>query len=170
MFAIHHEPTLADSIASFSASVEGMADLRLVRAVDETVDALCAEAKLYRNMAVLGRAITARIASLPVEPGVYVDAEGTLEAGLDEVANRFESLLSTLTAKKGAVDQDARLHAAHCDMLHSAYDDALVALATLIEVTKDMRAATIRHDLAAESRNVPVHESVQSLKAAILAQ
>ena len=170
MFATHHEPTLADSIASFSASVEGLADLRLVRAVDETVDALCAEAKLYRNMAVLGRAITARIASLPVAVDVYIDPEDTLEAGLDEVASRFESLLSALTARKGTVDQDSRLRTSHCDMLHSAYDDALVALATLIEVAKDMRAATIRHDLAAEPRNVPVHVSVQSLKAAILAQ
>jgi len=100
-----------------------MPDLRLVWLVDETMDALCAEARLYRNMAVLGRAITARIALFPVEqPEVYVDADGTLEAKLDEVASRFESLLSTFTAKKGAVNQDSRLRAAHCDMLHSAYD------------------------------------------------
>ncbi|HQW81258.1 MAG: hypothetical protein IPF83_00950 [Rhodanobacteraceae bacterium] len=161
-------PTIGQTIHSFTESFDGLADLRVARVVDETVDALLAEAKFYRGHAVLGRSIIARIVEQTPSPGEFMDEAGDLEAGLREVIDRAESMLSLWTASKGKIDGDKRLSSGHCDMLHSSYDDALVALATLIETSKDMLAAVISHDLKAEPRSDKTFSSVRELHASIL--
>jgi hypothetical protein len=162
------DPTIFDTVNAFADAAEGFADLRLVRAVDDTVDSLCVLAKIYRAHAVTGRALVSQIKEAPVLAGTFMDPEARLEEALDEMISRSEAYLSTLTAKKDCIDRDSALTSAHCDMLHTSYDDALVALAQLIEVAKDMRAAVISHDLAAEVRDGAVYESPQALRAALL--
>lgn len=75
--------------------------------------------------------------------------------------------MSGLTAKKGYIDRDKGLSSAHCDMLHTAYDDALLAIALTIEVAKDMRAAIIAHDLASEPRDGRIYPTVEALRSEI---
>ena len=161
-------PSLTETINSFAESFEGLVDLRVAHAVDETVDTLQAETKFYRAHAVIGRAIIARIDSLEVVPGKYLDPDGTLEDGLDEVINRGESDLTMLTAKKGCIDGDPQLSKSLCDVLHGSYDDTLVALACLTEVAKDMRAAIVARDLKAEPRGGKAYSTAAELRNAIL--
>lgn len=162
------EPSLSETINSFTESFEGLVDLRVARAVDETVDALQAETKFYRGHAVIGRAIISRITNLPITSGVYLDDGGNLEDELDEVIGRSEAWLSTLTSKKGCIDTDPGLSPSLCDVLHGAYDDTLVAMACLIEVAKDLRAAIVSHDLRAEPRGGMVYVRVPDMRTAIL--
>ena len=170
MFTAQHTPTIPETIHSFAEAAEGLADLNLVRVVDATVDALLASAKFYRNHAVLGRSIIAQINDAPVVAGTYLDPDYKLTAGLAELAERHADTLSAMTIKKGAIDEDSRLSGSHCDMLHTAYDDALLFLATLIEVTKDMRAAVISYDLKAEPRGGASYASATEMHTALLRQ
>lgn len=160
-------PSIFETIGAFAETSEGNADLRIHRDVDSTVEALLAERKFLRGHAVTGRAITENIRNLSLVVGSYLDVEGMLVDTLTELIERDEDYLVTMTAQKGCIDGDRRLNSSHCDMLHSAYDEVLVELACLIEVTKDMRAAIIARDLAAEPRDGPVYENVVELRRAI---
>lgn len=162
--------SIGETIHFFAESFEGLADLRLVRAVDETVDVLLAEAKFYRGHAVTGRSIITKITSMLAKAGEFMDESGELESTLREVIDRCETLLSLWAAKKGTIDCDGRLAHGHCDMLHSAYDNALVALARLNETTKNTLAAVISHDLKAETWDGKVYVDVHDLHADILKQ
>lgn len=164
----HDFPSIFDEVGSFTTTAEGLADLGLHRQVNETVDVLLAETRFYNGMIGTGAALISRIREEKPAPEAYLDPNGDLEESLLAIADRYESYLSRMTAKKGCIDGDNRLSESHCDMLHSAYDDELVALACFIETVKDMAAAISRHDLIASPRNVAVHESVQDLRAAIL--
>jgi hypothetical protein len=163
-------PSLEETIQSFVESFDGLADLRLARAVDETGHVLAADAKLYRNHAVIGRAIIAKVTELPPQTGRFIDAHGDLEELLREVIGRSEGLLSLWTDKKGGIDTDARLSHGHSDLLHSTYDDALVALARLIETAKDMLASVIAHDLKAEAWDGKTYIDPSLMHADILRQ
>lgn len=170
MFTAQQTPTISETLHSFAEASEGLADLRLVREVDKTVDTLLAAAKFYRSHSVLGRGIIGRINEPPVVAGELIDPDYQITSGLAEIAERHSDALSEMTIRKGAVDRDSRLTGSHCDMLHSAYEDALLALASLIETSKDMRAAVITHDLAAEPRGGKTYTSAKEMCAAILAQ
>lgn len=155
--------TVFDSISAFTSAAEGMADLRVAKAVDETVDSLCAIAKFYLGHASIGRAMIASIKDRKVVVGEYLDPEGAAETALDAMIQRSEGDLATLTVKKGYIDRDRDLSKAHCDMLHTAYEDALDAMANVIDVAKDMRAAIIAHDMAAEPRNGKTYSDAREL-------
>lgn len=157
---------MASQIGSFANAAEG-ASLELHNQVERTVDALCAKSRLLCGLGDLGASFVSALNAVPVRTGEYIDANDTLIAGLDSVADGFESALPILTLKKGAIDKDDRLHDSHCDMLHSAYDDMLNAVARLSEIAKDLRAAIIRHDLAAEPRDGDSHGSGESLIASL---
>lgn len=166
--SLKKDMTIADAVVSFTDTVEGLADLGLHRAVDQTVDALAAHVKTYHGIANVGRAVVQVTRTSTVRVGEYMDPDDKLVDGLGELVPRFESALTVLTAKKGCIDTDDRLNESHCDMLHSSYDDMLVALACVIEVTKDLQAAIISHDLAAEPRDGARFASVAELKRGIL--
>ncbi len=57
-----------------------------------------------------------------------------------------------LLLKKESIDHDEALGDDHCELLHTAYDRNISALAGLIESTKNLRAAVISHDIKAEPR------------------
>lgn len=162
-----NEPSLYEAVTSFVDAAESVADLRLLKAVDETVDALGAARRFYVAHNTAGRALTAKLRGMEVVSGRYLDPEDKLIDMLSEGIDRSESELATMVAKKAAVDDDGRLGDHHCDMLHGAFDDAITALGLMIDVIHEMRAAVIAHDLAAEPRDVPAYANVLELKRAI---
>lgn len=161
------EMTVAEAVHSFTDTVEGLADLGLHRKVDRTVDALTAHVKMLNGLMNIGRGVIQVVSNVVVETGQYLDPEDKLVDALSELALRLESTLTTLTAKKGCIDRDSRLNESHCDLLHSSYEDLLVAIACVIEVNKDLQAAVITHDLAAEPRNGQRFSTVAELTAGI---
>ncbi len=166
--SLKKDMTIADAVVSFTDTVEGLADLGLHRAVDETVDAIAAHVKTYHGIANVGRAVIQVTRTSTVRVGEYMDPDDKLVDALGGLVPRFERGLAVLTAKKGCIDTDARLNESHCDMLHTSYDDMLVALACVIEVTKDLQAAIISHDLAAEPRDGARFSTVEELRRGIL--
>ena len=165
---IDESPSIFDAVGSFAATAESAADLGLHRVVDETVDTLLAEAKFFNGMAGTGAVIISRIGEATPITGQYIDPDGALEDTLLEIIDRHESFLARMTAKKATIDRDNRLHESHCDMLHSAYNEELNAVAVFIETAKDMIAAMSCHDLAASPRDGAVYGSVDELRAAML--
>lgn len=164
------DPTgLIGDVSAFSEAAQGVADLHLHGEVEKTVDSLLAYRKFMHGHARTGRGIIERIRSGEVEEGGFMDPSDTLIDELEIMINRDEAHLSQMVAKKKSIDADDRLNASHCDMLHSAYDDYLGALACLIEVFREMREAIIDHDLAAEPRGKKVYRDLKSLKAALVA-
>lgn len=165
---IDESPTLFEAVGSYAAMAEGAADLGLHRLVDDTVDSVLAEAKFFNGTAEMGVMIIGKLSAVEPTPGLYIDAEGQLEEALQSIINRYESYLARMVAKKAAIDRDRRLEASHCDMLHSAYDDQLNAIARFIDVTKDLAACMARHDVAAAPRDGKVFGTVAELKAHML--
>ncbi len=166
--SLKNDMTIADAVVSFTDTVEGLADLGLHREVDKTVDALAAHVKTYNGIVKIGRAVLQVTRSATVRIGEYMDPDDKLVDGLADLVPRFEGALAVLTAKKGCIDEDYRLTESHCDMLHTSYDDLLVSLACVVEVTKDLQAAIISHDLAAEPRDGMRYASVAELRRGIL--
>ena len=155
------------SVANFTEMVEGAADLKLHRQVDETIEAIAAEVKFLRALTDNGASVREAIAGARPKQGQLIDPEDKLVDDLAELISRYEGYLSREIARKGCIDRDHRLNESHCEMLHSSYDQLLVEIACLTQVAKDIRAAIIAHDLAAETRSGKTYGSVAELAAAL---
>jgi hypothetical protein len=149
-------PTIQETILAFSDIAGSHVDLRLLCDIEETVDALVADRRTFSGLAKLGRNVEAMLRSRPVESGVLIDETGSLEDGIRETISHAERLLSILAGKKTCIDANNRLRAHHADQLHTAYADAVDAVALLVEAMKGVMAALIMHDLSAEPRTATV--------------
>jgi hypothetical protein len=165
---IEDSPTLSEAVGSFATMAEGAADLGVHRLVDGTVDTLLAEAKFFKGTADLGAIVLAKVASVKPTSEMYIDPDGQLDDILESIIDRYESYLAVMSAKKADIDLDGRLHESHCDMLHSAYDELLNAIARFIDTTKDIAACMARHDVAAAPRDGKVFATVDELEADLL--
>jgi hypothetical protein len=139
-------------VRSFLGAVEGAASLALLRQIDEAVDALVARGKAFGSLAEMGRRLAEVVGARETATGRYVDPDDELCSLLKDVAATIEADLPKLVARKSSIDRDSRLGEDHCELLHSAYDEAIAATGALVEAVKDLRAAIIRADLEAEPR------------------
>lgn len=140
------------AVGSFFETIDSGADLALHRDVEETVNELVRIRRFMDGAIGSGRVIVEAIRHAEIRPGHLIDSDGALYDQLGDLVDRFEKELTRLTAKKGCIDSDNSLNESHCDMLHSSYDDVLVSIACLIEVTRDMRETMASHDIEAEPR------------------
>lgn len=154
--------TLAAQMAALARTAEGTS-LYLLRAVDQTVDSLCWLAKALSGIGELAVLKRNEIREGKVLEGHYLDPEDKIISQLERATSHFENELPKLLISKGEIDKDHDLTADQKEMLHSAYGEALEEMAALVESVKDLRAAVISHDLAAEPRNVQAHESMADL-------
>jgi hypothetical protein len=155
---------VAVRLGVFVQTLEGTTSLALLRRIDETVDALIAQGKAFSGFTRWATMLTEGIATMEVTPGDFIDPDDAIVRDLKAVYDSIENQIPKLLQGKAAIDRDARLNADHCDLLHSAYDDAISASGAIVEAMKDVRAAVIRHDLAAEPRHGGVtYESVKDL-------
>lgn len=143
------------------------ATLGLLKAVDHTVDAMFGIEKVMREFASILIPATEYINNTEIAPGVYVDADDkaiNLAAGLSDSLKNF---LAVLVRKNAAVDKDGRLKDHHCEALHEAYEQAAGSVAELVEIVDELRRAMIRHDLAAEPRDLDKCGTVDELIASL---
>jgi len=153
---------LRESLTAFAPTAEGVS-LYLLRAINETVDSLQSLEKLANATSEAGEQLRKAITGRAVVEGSYLDADDTainlFEAGI----RALEEHLPTLLLRKGSIDGDSSLDASQADLLHTSYDRCIDSVACLIESMKNLRAAVITHDLAAEPRPVQIFDSTEDL-------
>lgn len=155
-----------DSLVRFLGMVEGTS-LYVLRAIDETVTTLETEQKLMDAVGEAALAVIADIRADTPKVGLFFDPEDVVINGLEKSYQLLESSLPRIVKKKAAIDHDSRLQADRCEELHAAYDSNIESIATLIEAVKDLRAAIIAHDLAAEGLPGEKFDSVPELVRAL---
>lgn len=139
-------------LEAFVKTAEGTASLTLLRQIDRTVDEWLASAKTFTGLAEIGTVLATMIDRRAVQTGTFIDPDDALVTELRQTGELLEQAIPKLLAFKGAIARDRRLNEDHCDLLHSAHDEFIGAAGALVEAVKNLRAAIIRHDLAAEPR------------------
>lgn len=139
-------------IATIARSTETVS-LELLRAIDETVDALAGVAKVASGQAELISSVTAEVTDATPSPGAYIDPDDRIIDTMMRTAGELKNSLTVLVRRRAAVDGDGRLRDHHCEALHEAFEAAIAAIAELADSLDTARAAIITHDLKAEPRD-----------------
>lgn len=153
---------LRDTLSAFAPSVGGTS-LYLLRMVEDTVDGLQAEERLAEATAATARRLTERVAECAVIEGEFLDPADEALRTIECAYKAVEEHLPGFMVAKNSIDSDPELDAQNKELLHACYDRMISALAELVESSKDLCAAVIRHDLAAEPRNGKAFKSVDEL-------
>jgi hypothetical protein len=153
---------LRDRLSAFGSSVEG-SSLYLLRAINQTVDSLQTEERLAAAVAEVAEKMTIDIQKSDIVLGSYVDPEDIAINGIEAGYRALEERLPSMLTWQSSIDRDASLNPDQCDLLHTAYDRCIGTIARLIEATKNLRAAVISHDLAAEPRPTQYFDSPKDL-------
>ncbi|HWJ33896.1 MAG TPA: hypothetical protein VNR70_01440 [Steroidobacteraceae bacterium] len=143
---------LSDRLSAFGASVEGTS-LYLLRAIETTVDNLEAGERLARAVSENANLLITMIGGKKRVVGQMLDPDDKVINELETAYHGLEQHLPKMLLKKNCIDDDDQLDEGHCEVLHTAYDRHIEAFARLIESAKNLRAAIITHDLAAEPRS-----------------
>ena len=139
------------------------ASINLIDAVDGTVDALVGLAGVMNGFNRMIASICEEVATAECIEGRYIDANDEAVDALGHAASSLKDQLTSLERKRASIDKDARLNGHHCESLHDAYEQAIEAVAELAESCMQMRAAIIRHDLAAEPRSGEAFATAEAL-------
>jgi hypothetical protein len=156
------ESDLSDRLSAFGTSVEGTS-LYLLRAIENTVDNLEAGERLARATSEHASLLASTIRQREAVVGHMLDPDDKAINDLESAYRALEQSLPKMLLKKESIDRDDQLGEHHCDLLHTAYERNISAFAELIESTKNLRAAVIAHDLAAEERSQQSFESMGEL-------
>jgi len=153
---------LAESLSAFAPVVQAQS-LYLLRAFESTMDHLGTGSRLAESVAVAARELTARLRDVVPAKGTYIDPDDVMVSRIEEGYRVLEEHLPVITVKKAAIEADRQLKPEQCDALHCGFDEYVSAIAELIEAAKDLRAAVISHDLAAEPRGQSHYDSAREL-------
>lgn len=146
------EPTaLADSVSAFAPLVETQS-LYLLRAFESTIDNLGTSTRGAISTTETALQLAAKVRKAKVEVGVLFDPDDVAISSIETGYRGLEEHLPVITVKKAAAETDGSLRPEQCDALCACFDEYVEAVARLIEAAKDLRAAIISHDLAAEPR------------------
>lgn len=150
------------------AQLSETASLRLLAAIDGTVDALVGVEKVISGLSTMLANAADEIQSMPMVEGVYIDEDDTAIDAMARAASQLKTFLTNLVLRRRAIDEDARLKNHLCEALHDAYECTIGEVAGLIEVLENTRSAIISHDLKAEPRgNLESFSSVEKLIASL---
>lgn len=166
-----HETVIdtGNRIAGIARSTES-ASLGLLADINGTVDAMTAIAQVMSGFSKMLTTVRDGINGCKVVEGSFIDPDDVAIDSLVSAANQLKERLPVLVRKKGSIDCDCRLKEHHCEALHDAYDQAIEAVADLIEVLEETRQEIISYDLKAEPRDTESFETVESLIASLRAQ
>lgn len=126
----HHTSVLSDELHAYATSIEGTS-LYLLRAIEETVDALVSEERLARAQAELADLLTGRIRALKASPGRFIDPDDAIINVFETAYQQLEGTLPRMLQKKASIDKDGNLNDGHCERLHDAYEAWLNTVASL---------------------------------------
>jgi uncharacterized membrane protein len=152
MITVTCAPSLQTAISALSQAAGGVVDLRL-RAINDADDALGNVRQICVGLEQLARGIETELRAYPVVTGELIDPDFVLQDHLDDVIAQAVNLLASLAGKRASMNKNVHPHEQHQDLLHSALDETVDAMALLIEALKDMKAALIIHEMNAYPRN-----------------
>jgi hypothetical protein len=155
------ESVTEQSLAAASM-VRGLTStLTLLRQIETTVDSLCALSRWLKNQCEFAEHTLRRVENLKPTNGKYIDPDDEAIDSMNSAAAAMEKELSKLVMKKSTIDRDGHLRPDQREQLHSAYHEAIEALSYSADTIRSLRAAIIRHDMAAEPRDSSVYDSVK---------
>jgi hypothetical protein len=160
--AVHRAEVLREDLVAFAPYAE-TSSLYLIRAIERTLDSLHSEEEIAHAVAAKAVELTKRIKGAPVFSGHYLDPNDESIDFFETGYKALEERLPALLTKKSAIDHDRQLGEDHCETLRNSYDRAIDAVASLIEALKDLRAAIITYDLAAEPKPSEQYDSAGAL-------
>jgi hypothetical protein len=163
-----YNPSIRTSIFALSDTAEGVVDLRVLRVIDQTEEALMGVRKICGGVEQLARGVEVTLKACPVIAGELIDPDFSMQERLDEVIAQVVNILSVLAEKRAAVHQDSGLQDHHRALLYGTYDTVVDAVALLVDALKDLAAALIAHDLEADTRDVKSYPEIHELHSDIL--
>jgi hypothetical protein len=154
--------SLPNDVRAFGEFAESTS-LYLLRAITRTVDMLQAQEKVADAASGEATALTRRISAQRLVVGQFLDPGDIAINGLESGYKGLEESLPKLVSARDSLTEADPAMAGHSELLHTAFDRNISAVARLVECLKDVRAAIITHDLAAESAPRKSFKSVEDL-------
>lgn len=153
---------LRERLTQLAPVVEG-SSYYLLRTLERAADSLHEVQKLAEALTTSATSLAENIRAEEVVVARYLDPDDEAIDSIEDGYRALEDRLPQLLLGKSSMDADTRLAGEHSEFLHVAYDRCIAALAALIEASKDLRAAVISHDLAAEPRPSEAFDSADAL-------
>lgn len=144
-----------DRIAGIAQSTEAIS-IRLLNAIDGTVDAMQGIAKIMSGFSTMLCSTAQEIGAKTIVSGELIDPHDVAIDAMQRSVDQLKTFLTKLTLKQGTIDKDYRLKDHHCESLHDAYEEATGEISVLIEELEATRSAIISHDLQARPHDEKV--------------
>ena len=153
---------LREKLAALAPSLEG-SSLYVLRTIDRAVDAMQAAERYIQAFAGILQLQAKEIRDAPVVVGECIDPGDALVDKLEISYQLFEDTLPKLLLIKSRIEKDRTVAEDQRELVILGYDRTLEAMAAYVEAAKDLRAAVISHDLAAEPAPLETFDSPDAL-------
>jgi hypothetical protein len=137
--------------------------LYLLRWIDGTVDSLQVMEQLGNANAAAINQVIRDMQAAPIILGVFLDPDDRVINKFEEMSRATEDQVTKLLMRKPSIEASEELDDTRRELLITAVDRCTGALAALIEANKDLRAAIIGRDLAAELAPSETFDSPEAL-------
>lgn len=154
---------------NYSQTVSGVANLYLLRAVQETVDSLRllqSNFEMFTGIAVKQIAIVSKARTAGARGPI--DHEGKVTAALEENENILKNLYQQMQRQRQAAFDDPELTGEHEETIVLEYDRSMERAETLHQVTRDLRWEIMEHDSDLEKPSGKIYQSSKDLISSIL--
>lgn len=154
---------------NYSHTVSGIANLYILRAVEETVDSLCLMQKNFEMLIGIASGAIAEIAKVrQIGASSPRDPEGKIVAALEENESILKALYADLAQKRQSAVDDPELNGHHEDAVLQEFDRAIKSSETLYNVTRDLRWEIMEHDSDLEKPSGKVFRTSKELISSLL--
>jgi len=152
-------------VGSVSASIRVYGNaihnrLEIVKAVDDTVEALCAEQNLLRDFITMASDVIERIANC--ENHKQIDPDNAIDVVLEASQDSLTALYHNYKSRLHAAHADHQLKGDHEDAVIDEYEKSLELISCLHDVTEELRWAVKEYD-ADKSESAGSFDKVEDL-------
>lgn len=147
-------PIFKGRVSEFSGlekTLDGMTStsLELIRKIDGTVDGLGNLERSFNGLCESVAAAAERARSAPIESGKFLSSPEELE-DMERVVEKSYVLLNQMVIANQSVDRDPELNADQRELLHSAFNTFISAVANANHAFEDLIEIVASHDLDVE--------------------
>jgi len=143
---------VSPGLQRLSKQIEGSAEsanLELLRAVDETVDALVHEQKTLRSHLDMALWFLNQIESH--EADSIIDSDDEAEVSFARAQASLRHFIDTLRLKKNCAIDDRELNGSHEESVTDAYEETITYAVDLFEMIEQLRMVLSEHDADAST-------------------
>lgn len=157
-----HSAALRERLAALAPSVKG-SSLYAIRSLSVTLDGLQAMERFFESFAAVLFRIAQETRAVAVAPEDYLDATCVLVDTLEESYRMLDEKPPSVEEMNALIEQDGQYSREQKELLRLAWDRGINSMLMLSEACKDLRAAVISHDLAAEPPPSETFDSAEAL-------